>query len=127
MGCAPHRQHQARRVSQMGAEFLARQDWRALRRLLRVGRSDQGRRLVRKKHDADLPRQRHEFKLDFRLTREGIMVYKVAVLVAMLVGPFDPPVLTSMNSDKNYISASACEEFRASKEFTESTAALRDA
>ena len=54
------------------------------------------------------------------------MIYKVAVLVAMLVGPFDPPVLTSMNSDKNYISASACEEFRASKEFTESTAALRD-
>ena len=53
------------------------------------------------------------------------MVYKVAVLVAMLVGPFDPPVLTSMNSDKNYISASACDEYRTSKEFTELVTSLR--
>jgi hypothetical protein len=53
------------------------------------------------------------------------MVFKIAMLIAMLVGPYDPPVLAPIDTEKNYISAVACEDFRASKEFTEKVAELR--
>ena len=53
------------------------------------------------------------------------MIFQVTILIVMLVGPYAPPVLTAMNYDKNYISASACDEYRTSKEFTELVTSLR--
>jgi hypothetical protein len=49
------------------------------------------------------------------------MIFQITVLIAVLLGPTSPPILVPMRIPENFISMTACEEVRTSKDFIKAT------